>query len=117
MNLTSQPIHEKPRKLTPREIAEGKEYIGYVKRLPCCICGASPPSDAHHPISGRYGTRKAPDASVIPLCKAHHQWGPEAIHNGKSGWEARHGPDTDYIEQTRKRVDRMKEDEILGGCF
>ena len=49
---------------------EGKaalEYMGKVKRLPCCACGAPGPSDAHHPIHDRFGSRKSGDFEVIPL--------------------------------------------------
>jgi len=86
---------------------EGQAALAYmraVKGLPCCICGHPPPSDAHHPICGRYGTRKASDWDVIPLCKAHHQDGPDAIHNNKALWASRHGPDTDYIAPTKARL-------------
>jgi hypothetical protein len=46
---------------------------------------------------GRYGNRKAADTEVIPLCKAHHQDGPDAIHNGKLSWVAKYGPDYSYL--------------------
>lgn len=75
----------------------GREHMGRVKALPCVICGRPGPSDAHHVICGRYGTRKAPDTHVIPLCKAHHQYGPDAIHNGKASWVAKYGQDTEYL--------------------
>lgn len=84
------------RKASPEGKA-GIEHMGRVKQLPCVICLAPPPSDAHHVICGRYGTNKAPDTHVIPLCKAHHQNGPEAIHNGKSSWVEKFGQDTDYL--------------------
>ena len=111
-----QPKTSKPRKgmrkvsakkAAYRASSEGKaamEYIGLVKQLPCAVCGAAGPSDAHHVFHGRYGTRRASDFDVIPLCKRHHQDGPEAIHNIKETWAARHGPDYSYIEQTRKLV-------------
>lgn len=89
---------------------EGKaaaEYMGLVKQLPCAVCGAPAPSDAHHCFHGRYGARKASDFDVIPLCKIHHQDGPEAIHNIKETWAAKHGPDYSYIEQTRKLVSEL----------
>ena len=79
---------------------EGKaalEHMRRVKELPCVICNAPPPSDAHHVICGRYGTRKAADTEVIPLCKAHHQDGSDAIHNGKLTWVAKYGPDYSYL--------------------
>ena len=77
--------------------AAGLEHMRRVKQLPCVICQAPPPSDAHHCISGRYGSRKASDFKTVSLCKIHHQDGPEAIHQDKRGWEERHGPDTDYL--------------------
>ena len=99
MNLTGRPIYEKAGK--PKK---DPGYMALVKQLGCCICGMPPPSDAHHCISGRYGTRKSDDRDCIPLCKDHHQNGPNAIHNGKASWEAKHGPDTAYIKPTRRLV-------------
>lgn len=90
-----------------RASKEGKEamrYMGKVKQLPCAVCLAPPPSDAHHVCHDRFGTRKASDFDVIPLCKRHHQDGPDAIHNGKKTWRKRFGADYDYIEQTREKV-------------
>jgi len=72
-------------------------WMGRVKQLPCAICRKPGPSDAHHCFHGRYGTNKAPDRATIPLCKAHHQDGPEAIHNGKATWAEKHGPDYSYL--------------------
>lgn len=90
-----------------RSSAEGKAamaYMGKVKQLPCCVCGAPPPSDAHHVIHDRFGTRKSSDFDVIALCKKHHQDGPDAIHNGKETWRAKYGPDHGYIEATKRAV-------------
>lgn len=86
---------------------DGLAYMRAVKRLPCAVCGAPPPSDAHHCIHDRYGVRKASDCSVIPLCKTHHQDGPEAIHNGKETWRAKHGADHGFIKSTRAAVAAM----------
>ena len=81
---------------------DGIEYMSKVKMLPCAICGAPPPNDAHHVIHDRYSSRKASDFDTIPLCKAHHQNGPDAIHNGKETWREKYGPDHSYIEQTKR---------------
>jgi hypothetical protein len=94
MNLTGRPIPPKPEKAK-----RDPDRLARVKQLPCVICGAPPPSDAHHCIGGRYSQRKAPDSMTIPLCKADHQDGPYAIHNDKAGWEARNGKDTDYLAE------------------
>lgn len=76
---------------------DAAEHMRRVKAMPCVICGKHGPSDAHHVICDRYGTRKASDLDVIPLCKSHHQNGPDAIHNGKASWVAKHGPDHAYL--------------------
>ena len=78
-----------------------------VKALPCVICGSTPPSDAHHCIHDRYGSRKASDFDVIPLCKAHHQDGPEAIHNGKQTWRDKHGPDHAFLPLVKRLLGDM----------
>lgn len=88
---------------------EGKAamaYMGEVKKLPCAVCGAPGPSDAHHCFHNRYGSRKSSDYDVIPLCKRHHTDGPEAIHNGKETWRQKHGSDYDYIAATREAIAR-----------
>lgn len=73
------------------------KHIARVKELPCVICHKPGPSDAHHVICGRYSQRRASDREVIPLCKPHHQWGPDAIHNGKASWVEKYGNDYDYL--------------------
>jgi hypothetical protein len=80
-----------------RGTAKARAHMARVKQLPCVICGKAGPSDVHHCISDRYGTIRASDFDTIPLCKAHHQDGPEAIHNGKASWVAKHGPDHGFL--------------------
>ena len=72
-------------------------HLKAVKALPCVICGRSGPSDAHHVICDRYGSRKASHFETVPLCRCHHQDGHEAIHNGKRTWREKHGPDWAYL--------------------
>ena len=97
MNLTGRgPLGLKGPK-PERGTAKARAYIARVKELPCVICAKPGPSDAHHVICGRYGSAKASDFDVIPLCKSCHQHGPKAIHSGKASWEARNGPDYEYL--------------------
>ena len=94
-----------------RSSKEGQDALDHMRRvkmLPCVICGSPPPNDAHHVICDRYGTRKASDLEVIPLCKAHHQDGPEAIHNGKASWVAKHGPDHGFLPLVKRWLCDMK---------
>ena len=73
------------------------KHLAAVKMLPCVICYAPPPNDAHHCIHDRFGSRKVPDEQTIPLCKRHHQDGPDAIHNGKETWREKYGADHEYL--------------------
>ena len=84
-----------------------RAHIAAVKSLPCVICLRPGPSDAHHVICNRYGQGKVSDFDVIPLCKAHHQDGPEAIHNGKASWVDKHGPDWMYLDLTKRWLDAL----------
>lgn len=48
-----------------------KEYLEWVRSLPCNICQAHPPSDAHH-VTGAGLSMKASDYHTIPLCHSCH---------------------------------------------
>ena len=114
MNLTGHAVRQKS-VTPPADMA----YMRAVKQLPCCVCGAPPPSDAHHcthrPLDGEphaytlepAAGRRSGDRDTIPLCKCHHQTGPEAIHNGKASWRMKHGPDFGFIPATRAAVAAM----------
>lgn len=102
-NLTGRTIYPKPAK-AERGTAAGRAHMARVKELPCIICGHPPPSDAHHCISGRYGSRKVSDFDTISLCKSCHQEGPRAIHQNKRLWEERNGLDTSYLPIVRQMV-------------
>ena len=92
--------------MSTRQKAAARAYMLKVKELPCCICGKPGPSDAHHVIHDRFSTIKATDFAVIPLCKEHHQDGPDAIHNGKETWREKYGSDHEYIPATMDAVER-----------
>lgn len=89
MNLTGRgPLGLKKPK-PERGTKNARAHLDRVKSLPRVICRKPGPSDAHHVICDRYGQRKASDFETIPLCKPHHQDGPEAIHKISSE-KARH---------------------------
>lgn len=84
----------------------GLAHMARVRALPCIICREwglrqTTPTEAHHCIHGRYGTRKAPDTATIPLCAEHHRESadPEkvALHAEPSRWKRLHGPDTEWL--------------------
>lgn len=108
MNLTRQPIRQKPIKARKRP-----DYLAAVRVLPCVICASwgyaqTSPTQAHHPICGRGGSLKTPDVAAIPLCEGHHQGdfdaGKIAIHRDRAAWVDAYGPDTDYIAPTQDRL-------------
>ncbi|MCV2449400.1 DUF968 domain-containing protein [Paracoccus sp. DMF] len=115
-NLAGLPPLGQKKEKPSRGTAAGNRHMARVKALPCVICKRPGPSDAHHVFCGRYGSDKASDFETIPLCKSHHQHGPEAIHNAKESWEAKHGPDHSYLPLVAAWLNQ-NDDEILGDWF
>lgn len=99
---TTKPMRQVSRKRSAYHAsAEGRaglEHMARVKALPCVCCGKPGPSDAHHPICDRYGTRKVSDFQVISLCVECHRYPhPNAIHTNKAAWIERNGPDYEFL--------------------
>jgi hypothetical protein len=84
--------------------SKAQAHLKAVKWLPCVVCGSLPPNDAHHVFHDRYSQAKASDYATIPLCKRHHQVGPEAIHSNKNAWRAYHGSDWSYIPDVLRQL-------------
>lgn len=101
MNLMRKP----PLGLKVPKPKPNRSHLRAVKSLPCIICGAPPPSDAHHCIHDRYGMQRVADECTIPLCKKHHQDGPDAIHNGKQSWREKYGADHEYLPAVRDMLE------------
>ncbi len=109
MNLMNKPPMGQK---VPRAAAD-PEYLKRVRELPCVICEAFgmpqlSPTTAHHPICGRYGTRRAPDRAAIPLCDGHHQGDFDtskiAIHRDRALWVDWYGEDTDFVAITQDKL-------------
>jgi hypothetical protein len=62
-------------KLTPKQRA----HIARVKLLPCSVCDAPGPSDAHH-------IEQALQYCVVALCKSCHQGALMGWHGQKRAW-------------------------------
>lgn len=55
-----------------------RAHVGKVKSLPCSVCGATGPSDAHH-------IRQSQHFTVVALCReCHSNW-----HGTKALWRVR----------------------------
>lgn len=69
------------------------------RTLPCCACGAPPPSDPAHVRSRGAGGK---DADVVPLCRKHHD---EQHQHGIQTFQERHGVDlADVARQLAARL-------------
>lgn len=78
-----------------------KAHIQRVKELPCGLCGAPPPSDAHHMLQGRTPQKKSPDMLVIPLCHQCHM----DLHNGrKELWRVYKIDEHNVLAETIKKI-------------
>jgi hypothetical protein len=76
--------------------AKQREHVGRVKELPCSICDASPPSDAHHIKQHRQYT-------VVALCKDCHQ-GYNGWHGTKAYWKIKKMDELDALNITIERL-------------
>lgn len=114
MNLCNRLPYQKAEPVSARP-----DYLAAVRELPCCICKAfgmvqTSPTQAHHPICGRHGSRKVPDIMAIPLCEGCHQGlldtSKIAIHRERVAWVQAYGPDTDYTAATQDMLAYFMED-------
>lgn len=88
-------------------------YLSRVRELPCCICEAfgepqRSPTQAHHPIHGRFSQRRTPDRMAIPLCEGHHQGQFDttkiALHREPEAWREAYGEDHEWIAPTQDKL-------------
>lgn len=56
-----------------------REHVTRVKELPCVVCGASGPSEAHEPEQGMWWIS-------VALCEACHR-GPKGWHGTRDRWK------------------------------
>lgn len=76
---------------------ESRQYMDWVKTLPCCGCGA-PADDPHHITNAglRGAGTKVPDFLTIPLCRPCH----DSLHDEPSTWEVENGPQWQHAAMT-----------------
>lgn len=73
-----------------------RNHMGRVRALPCSVCNAPPPSQAHH-ISQRHAF------TTIALCPDCHQ-GPQGWHGDKSLWRVRKLDELGALNVTLRRL-------------
>ena len=80
-------------KLTAKE----REWIGRVKELPCSVCNAPPPSDAHH-------IRQNLQYTCVALCKSCHQGSKMGWHGEKRAWAISKMDELDALNETIRNL-------------
>jgi hypothetical protein len=77
--------------------AKERAYVGLVKELPCSVCDAPPPSDAHHVKQHRQYT-------CVALCKDCHQGSFNGWHGQRRMWSVMKMDEQDALSVTIERV-------------
>ena len=80
-------------KPTPKE----RYHLSRVKELPCSVCDAPGPSDAHHIKQHRQYT-------CVALCKDCHQGAVMGWHGQKRMWALKKMDEMDALNVTLKRL-------------
>jgi hypothetical protein len=81
-------------RLTQRE----RRHLAAVKEMPCGVCGASGPSDAHHIEQGQ-------QFLCIPLCYDCHR-GANGLHGTKALWRVRKLDELKVLNDTIETLTR-----------
>lgn len=74
-----------------------REHLAAVKALPCSVCDAPGPSDAHHIKQGAHFL-------TVALCKSCHQGSLMGWHGQKRAWAIRKMDEFDALAVTVERI-------------
>jgi len=74
-----------------------RKYLARVKELPCSVCDAPGPSDAHHINQGQQYT-------CVALCKVCHQDNRLGWHGEKAMWRIKKMDELDALNTTIERL-------------
>ena len=77
--------------------AKERAWIGLVKEQPCSVCGAPPPSDAHHIKQNKHYT-------TVALCKSCHQGSKMGWHGEKRAWAIAKMDEQDALNVTLRNI-------------
>jgi hypothetical protein len=77
--------------------AKERAYVGLVKLMPCSVCEAPAPSDAHHVKQHRQYT-------VVALCKSCHHGSKMGWHGEKRAWAIAKMDELDALNKTIENV-------------
>lgn len=74
-----------------------RKHLAIVKQLPCSVCDAPGPSDAHHIKQGAHYL-------TVALCKSCHQDNFSGWHGQKRAWIVRKMDELSALETTIRRI-------------
>lgn len=81
-----------------------RAHLERVKSLHCAVCGAEPPSEAHHLEQGQQYT-------TIPLCKDCHTGPRNGIHGQKLVWAVFKKTELSCLNDTVRRL--MQQNKVV----
>jgi hypothetical protein len=74
-----------------------RDHLARVKELPCVVCDAPAPSEAHHIEQGQHFT-------TVALCQDCHRGSRNGWHGQKTMWRIRKWNELDALNETLKRA-------------
>jgi hypothetical protein len=74
-----------------------REHLGRVKELPCSVCDAPGPSEAHH-------VEQRLQYTCIALCPDCHRGGHNGLHGRRAMWKIKHMAELDALNVTIERL-------------
>lgn len=77
--------------------AREREHLAKVKALPCSVCDAPGPSEAHH-------VKQHKQMLCIPLCASCHRSSFNGIHGQARIWKVRKMDELDALDKTIERL-------------
>ena len=80
-----------------RLTAKQRVHLAKVKELPCSVCDAPPPSEAHHAKQGSQYT-------CIALCESCHRGWYNGLHGQRRMWAVKKMDELDALNVTVQRL-------------
>lgn len=77
--------------------AKQRHHLALVKALPCSVCDAPGPSDAHHIKQGQQYT-------AVALCKSCHQGSLMGLHGQRRAWAIAKMDELAALNKTIERI-------------
>ena len=82
--------------------AEERKHVGFVKQLPCSVCEAPAPSEAHHIKQHRQWI-------CVALCTSCHTGSLMGWHGQKRAWALAKMDELDALNQTLKNLNLLRD--------